>query len=534
MSTDSLSELLPLPPGVVRPTAFDVLGIEPTEDATKIEHAIRAVLTRLKIKQPTADPETFERAVGLVRKAKKILEDPQRRKRLVEEADAKRSEANESSAPEDPLAGILPPVDPLAGILPAVEDLDSNPAADTGAPRPPSGGDGTGPPDPRVGGVAPVQESETDGAPVATPAVAVPEAAAAPPTPVAAPAPIVRKTPRRRRRGPSLMSCAMVLAVFGLLAIVGGLAFVLVLKPDGFAVTRGSDGLTVGMSPPADRPAVSPPAASRRGEDAGAGSNDPIMRPPPPSSGAPSGLDDMSPMNAPDVSGGMDRDDAAMDASSDDVAEPSMEMGTTAMPPDPMTTDERPRRDSANLASELEIAAATESIEKLRQAIRSKQWDAMKPLAESVREQPMTPEQSETIEALYALADLASYYRGGIRRGLADQEATRDFEVVPDFRVIIVEVNDDSIAVQFNRQIKRFALDELPTVIADRLASFAIPQSGTRAAAAATYHVLTAEEPDTIQSELNYLRSLDESINEIPTAELADELATIVGQSGSP
>ena len=62
------------------------------------------------------------------------------------------------------------------------------------------------------------------------------------------------------------------------------------------------------------------------------------------------------------------------------------------------------------------VAEADKQLANLETLIKSAKWDEMKPAAEKASELPMKDEQKARAEALYEVADLASFYQAESKR----------------------------------------------------------------------------------------------------------------------
>jgi hypothetical protein len=157
------------------------------------------------------------------------------------------------------------------------------------------------------------------------------------------------------------------------------------------------------------------------------------------------------------------------------------------------------------------VAEADKQLDNVAMLIKSAKWDEMKPAAEKASELPMNDEQKERAEALYEVADLASFYQGGIKKAVADIAVGNDFEVTKDFRVIVVEKGNDFIAIQFNARKKTYKFDELPFSLAHKLASFTIPASPTQTAAKSIYQSISPKANEESRKEaLEWLSDLSD------------------------
>ena len=121
MSAHPLSDLLPIPDGVLKPNAYDVFGLKPDEaDPEVIQTTMRKVIRELKASKETADPKRWKAAARLATDAKQILSDPSKREQPqlttvggVAEGSSKSNFTATSLAEDDPLYGLLPDTNPL-------------------------------------------------------------------------------------------------------------------------------------------------------------------------------------------------------------------------------------------------------------------------------------------------------------------------------------------------------------------------------------------------------------------------------------
>lgn len=521
-----VAEVLRLPSGVSDPDSYQAVGLDgPLNDTSVVVTAIRETVARLKSVQADTDAAIWNAAAQCVMAAKAELVDPKRksdldRRLLTAQSAVHPTNVDEASTGQpagDPLAGILPISDPLAGILP------------------------------RASGHEPTVRELTPASPVDNATVVIPdrETASLPNEtehPIAISA-VPRSSPgrrsrsgsanRSRARGVNVGTLSMFAVVIGLMGLVGVLAYVFILQPGAVSITRTNDGgVTISTAPVnSERPGsvVGPPGGSNSTGRAGdAAARDPVM-------GRLARSSDAVPAtraNAekPGEQSSRPNDSVVAPAwpmAGDDglgnVKEPSMNPPLVSEPPMDSPAAADPAAGVNNPSAEIVL-------NQLRQSIRSQDWSRAQALTQSIRGLPMDAEQTETAESLDKIAELAIYYRGGIVKGIGQQEATRDFEVVPGFRVIIAEVDaaSESIAVQYNAQTKRYTVDDLPLPLADRLASFAIPDGDLQQTAAAIYHCVATTATDEVREvEINYLRSLEEPVEEIPGGNLADAIESI-------
>ena len=232
----------------------------------------------------------------------------------------------------------------------------------------------------------------------------------------------------------------------------------------------------------------------------------------------------MAPMNAINTADAMPAMDAANSAAMISGDGNAMTAGSDTM----TSGSDTMAAGTDTMADESDDPEVDAAIESIRSAIRDPQWDTMKSMAERTRALNGSDRQKAVIETLYLITDLASYYRGGVRRGLQGQTVGDQLEIVRDVNVIVTEVTDDAMAIQYDRKSQRYTIDELPLPLADRLAEQPIEAGPTRDAAAAVYHIVAPTATDEVRKvELNYLRSISEPLEAIPPKRIADELALI-------
>lgn len=117
-SVHPLSDLLPIPKGIIKPNAYDVFGIDTeTQDEESIQATIQSVIAELKSVKTSTDSKRWKAAARLASDAKKILADPKQREKLNQKvlvtAGDQSSSSVDTSFQTDPLAGLLPETDPL-------------------------------------------------------------------------------------------------------------------------------------------------------------------------------------------------------------------------------------------------------------------------------------------------------------------------------------------------------------------------------------------------------------------------------------
>ena len=174
------------------------------------------------------------------------------------------------------------------------------------------------------------------------------------------------------------------------------------------------------------------------------------------------------------------------------------------------------------------IALADEQLDRVEQLIRSAKWQEMLPASEQILQQPMSEEQQQRADALHEVADLATYYRGGIEKAVKDLAVGDTFVVTNDFRVIIVEKGDDLLVVRYNERNRKFRFDELPFSLAHKLAKFAMPDSPGARGAKAVYQSIAPKSTDDHREEaLDWLKAIAPETEELDVARTIATLESI-------
>jgi len=141
--------------------------------------------------------------------------------------------------------------------------------------------------------------------------------------------------------------------------------------------------------------------------------------------------------------------------------------------------------------------AAEQAIAKARAAIAAADWQSMEPLAEAAEQAAVTAAQKSRASRLLQLAELASYYHGGVERGLDGLNAAESFAVAEKLQVVVVEIGPDQVIVKFNGRNKGYPRRELPLVLAHKIALLAMP--GDAPATTAASHAYQAVAPVSTQ-----------------------------------
>jgi hypothetical protein len=152
-------------------------------------------------------------------------------------------------------------------------------------------------------------------------------------------------------------------------------------------------------------------------------------------------------------------------------------------------------------------------LERVADLIRAADWPQMQSAAESLLEKPLSAANKIAVRDLFAVAQLAVYYRGGIERAVAALQPGNDFAVTDSLRVIVVATADNSLTLRYNQQTRSLMFDEFPFSLAHKLASFQIPDGPTRTAAMAVYQSIAPRTTAAYRSQaIDWLRAIDAEI----------------------
>ncbi len=516
MAILKIHDLLPIPQGTKQPHAYQIFGLEVGEqDTAKISAAVKKTINRLKETKETVDPKIWNQAAKLVQQAKQILADPDKKAQL----DARFgivAVATTTTAPgnSDPLGAVLPTADPLASVLPPADPLSpvaatSKPAA-VAAPPLPAGNVSAG--------------SETP-PPMPPGMFGTPKAAAPPASPEQPVTSVVVKKPSRnirRRRKSTLGTLVFATFAIGMLALIGGLGFMLV-KYGQISLVQSNEGVAISLGETETENLVKINEQTTTSEDTPntpPKPHDPVMGnladnvpPPPPTQDSDSPPPADPPTKTP--------------SNNPPPVTPTPPTETEAMMPvQPATTTP-----TSEMTEEM-VAAGEERIQQVEQLLRTAKWKEMKPAAEKLTESMLTDEQRERAQSLYELADLASFYRGGIERGVASLKVGNDFQVTDSFRVIIVETGDDLLVVRYSAKNRSYKFDEFPFSLAHKLATFAMPADATSSLAAkAAYQALAPKATqDHRQEAIDWLLSIDEEIEGADPKQVAETIKTLFAE----
>ena len=491
MAATRITDLLPIPPGIAKPHAYQVFGLEGGEqDPEKLKQAMRAVYERLKTAKPECDPTLWSQAAKIAEAARKVLEDPEKRKEL----DARFGvvSVSQPSEPSDPLAGMLPSSDPL---MQAPKDSTSSPTANENAAAASAGA---------VLGIPPLGAQSQSGSgstnPPATPSVPgqLGPPIRAPGDPVVANAPSSNAAntndqappavgwepakPSKKRRKKKSGLFLFVLFVLAMLGSIGGLLYF--LSENGKVVINAPedpDGKIISdPGRPADPPSLpaKPPSDGVLGDIGSSGIADAPSKP--------SGLSEANPLDENPLAGNGQQ----MVASDDSMGSP----GESQMPNENMSAPAPPSTEPDE-ATRQQIQSRIAAVEQL---IRQGNWDQMKPAADALESLPLKGDQISKARTLYDIADLATFYRGAIQEGLASLNVGATFEVQDGFSVVVVESSQQALTIRFDRKEKSYTIDTLPERLMERVAAIKLERERPDAIAGRSLYRLI--HPTTIES----------------------------------
>ncbi|GAB5512532.1 hypothetical protein [Rhodopirellula baltica] len=543
MTGKTIHELLELPEHVTSPHAYQVFGLNPGEsNAAAIQEAIARRITQLKAAKSSTAPETWSRAAQVLQTAQRALTDPKKKAKLdarfgivtMDDASSTKTASPsvtatpQQASPNDATTNTpaAPVVDPLAALLPTGNTSNNTHAAPVASAQPAA----------RVSDNQPVTEivdATLAAGPVidqvhvtpANPATGIGDVAPnLTPTISQSPAPLVvqprsptaARARRRQNSGGWLMGGFLLLGF----VIVGFLAAFFFWGPGEVQVVRSNDGITIRTkNDNANRqgqpqaPVVEQKEPVRQVRP----TSDGIMKQPPPAQpnsrdslgnflSNPDALPDTSTMPglpsempSPPETAPAPGMGTGMQSNVDDNMQPNTVQPTPGPEPSPTTTPSpaaRPEPTAENIAAgETAIASAEE-------AIRQPDWSTMKSLAEAAEKAAVTDEQVTRAETLYQIADLGTYYRGGVSRAMADRTAGNEFNVTDSISLLVVEASAQQLIARRGARNYTYTLDDLPFVVSKALAKFQLPmESETGQAAQAIYESIASKSTPEVRAD---------------------------------
>lgn len=549
-SFDTAQSLLALPADETCPSPYRVFGLDAGEaDSATIARAIQSTIVRLNAAKPNADPGAWQQAAVWVKQARGVLLDPAQKAQLDQVAAQPVHDPLSGLLPGNDAAGVVPAAGPVrfragsARVLPPTQPLaassPSSPVTETATEPPAIDPFGINPPLP------PSLSAQL--AATATPSPESPHAAVAPSADtIAVPIQIAKPEASKGRRRKRFPWAAVSLGVLTLASIGGivGLIFVLNRNPGGITINLQAGpvgpvdggGVAVPENRPApERPPVDPvmgglaPAPARpprrerdNAEQLAAADNwlaslgnrdaDPLAASPEMPLTAEAGAQPEQAPPSPLAETAME-----MAAGNLTGAEPTMEMAAASAAGGASLSEVAPAGDAE---------AAQQAIDKAREAIAAADWESMQPLAEAAERAAVTAEQKKQASQLLQLAELASYYHGGIERGLDGLEAGESFAITDQIQVVMVEIGPEVVVVKFSGRNKDYPRHKLPLVLAHKIATFAMPADAPETTAAAQAYQAIAP-ISTPQYRQQAIRALEAMTEPVEGAEPVDVVAAI-------
>lgn len=580
MSAHPLSDLLPIPEGVIKPNAYDVFGI-PYElhDEQEIQSRIRKTISNLKSQKGSADPKRWKAAARLAADAKQLLNDPAQKERLSQQLTSMvgspeaKSNAGKGAASlsqdrspshGDPLAGLLPTADPLQAFQPIIHDPHSTPPPIQTNPDPDdsrinnsqipeerlegldsdviSPSENLLPPDtsllPPETSLLPQEllaamEADSDQASeqINTDPQVLPRFEDSVPS-VKIQSKVAFKKPnsnrRRRSKTGMLVPAVFALCCFGMV----GLALYFIINKPGVVVTMSDNGLAVNPAdqmPPdeQDKPEVQPTPQKPKAPA------DPVMGKLGPTANEnktdqndqkltdpiPEGKDN-PPTTVPEQN--PTKAPMGMETKTPDATQPSE---TDPPPPPDLTKTPKPTMEA--LSPEV-LEKAEQTLEAASNAIASANWDAMNEIANSMLDQEMSAEQKLQATELFQLIDLAIFYRTAIIDSITKLNAGDDFEVTNNFRVIVVEKSPEQLTIRYDRKNQSYTIDNLPWPLAHKLASFEVSDDSFSTAAKSVYQFIAPKTNDGLRKQaIEWISEIQPDLDETDKENIAATLQSL-------
>ncbi len=482
MSAASVRQLLNLPDDVRQPHAYQVLGLSDGEqDLSVIQSAVEAVIGRLRSVRAATDEKIWNQSAQLVQQARLTLADPHKKAELdarfgivtINDDDEFDDFGDDKFDSASTASAFV--VDPLAGFLP-----DANPL------------------EPAV----PIELAATGPTPVVLATSPVPIVAVATESPVFAAPQLKTASPLVRRRRSSAPMLLFGIVAIGLTMSVVGLTYYLLFGAGTVAIQTGDGGVRIsaGQSPAASGPQVGPL----------------VTTPSEPTRPRPTRDRVIGTLGSDRVNDS--KHTHSLGSSIDFGTTGSIPAGEVDMPKVDVSkvemTGELTPIPAASPANDQAIKAADEWIVQATTAIRGADWKSMKLVAEKAVAAAVNDEQLANAQGLYQLADLATYYRGGVVRAIQGLVIGNTFDVTETLPVIVVDTGAEQLTIRYDANTVSYTLDELPLVLAHKLASFQISQDeATESAAKAAYQAITPiSSPPYREQAIQWLEQIDKPI----------------------
>lgn len=588
-SVHPLSDLLPIPKGIIKPNAYDVFGIDTeTQDEESIQATIQSVIAELKSVKTSTDSKRWKAAARLASDAKKILADPKQREKLNQKvlvtAGDQSSSSVDTSFQTDPLAGLLPETDPLqkfetsekpeAVLEPTKEesailsDAPALPASRNQTQReesktpeihaiPPTipqqeglESEGLLPPDNSllpedlVTSMGSFETPQNDDSKLDS--IAVPSFEESAPS-FGSDADVMVKKPQklsRRRRSKTglLIPAIFAVACFG---IVGVVLFFILNKP-GVMIAMSDDGVAIQDGTENQENQVADPVQEQKPRSAQP--QDPIMGRlgPEPENQNP---DANAPKLTDPIAGTDDKEaNQASEAMSEEKPRGNQmndgQAGSTNAAPNstPPSSPEKPTPDEPpaemqpsgnnppmeSLSGEI-LQKAEQTLQIAKSAILDADWNQMNSVANKMLDQPMSDDQKRQADDLFQVIDLALFYRTAIVDSINNLNVGNDFEVSDSLRVIIVEKSPSNLTVMFNKMQREYSIDQLPWPLAHKLASFEVSGDTFSTAAKSVYQAIAPTTNPGLQTQaLDWIKEIQDDLDGTDKENVGATLSSLI------
>jgi len=436
MNKNTPQSLLSLSPDLQSPDAYRVLGLSKFEaDRATIKAAAEQWIVRLGEERTSADEASWATAMQWVKNAYSILSDAGKKAAY----DRKLAIESEKIDAADPLAGVLPqrPSSPTAGLPPTTPRFQAGHSTLT-------------------------RGIELESIPVPAP----PELVCPEPTPMTVPV-VRRSSSKTRSRGIPWFSILASLFCIAAMGGIGTILYVLQNSDKQIVLNLGNGPLVIGVDSNGDGQAVIAPGEI---PDRTRKPFDPVMgglandMPPPQT------LESVDESPAPES-----RDEPAMPMMQETLqAESAPSVSSEPMVDAPMVVPTIETQPATSKVTDAQNAESEKVVDSLVEAIKRHDWEGMKTISEQLATRPMLEPLQQRAGSLYQLVDLATYYRGGIQKGLLTLQAGNEFDLTNDLKVVIVEVGNDKLIIRFNGKNKEFTFDTIPLSLAHKIAQLSL------------------------------------------------------------
>jgi cytoskeletal protein RodZ len=169
------------------------------------------------------------------------------------------------------------------------------------------------------------------------------------------------------------------------------------------------------------------------------------------------------------------------------------------------------------------IEAANTAIAQAERLIQQANWEQMKTAANEVTEMTLSSEQRKYAEALYQLADLATFYRNGVVKGIATLQPASTFELTEGISFLVVETSPNGLTLRRGARNKSYTLEEMPFVLTEKLCAFVLsPDKPENIAARSCFQAIARKSNTEYRKDaVAWLESVNDEIEGVDTKEVA-------------